>query len=255
MPNFNPPFSFGNRSAIVTGGTGNIGFAIAEKLLQSGMKVSVFGKTPEKILIAQSKLQMYEDNVLFVECDMTNPEELSKGIDRVNYFFGSIDALVNCAGILETNNIEILSEYEWDLTLDVNLKAIFLMIQKTIPYLRNGTSPRIVNISSNAGRMGGYVNGPAYAASKGGVIALTYNLARQLSKFGITVNCVAPGTIESDMGDAIKQKSGKLLDDRFLMGRFGKATEVAAAVCYFLSLESDFTTGAVLDINGGLFMG
>jgi 3-oxoacyl-[acyl-carrier protein] reductase len=103
--------------------------------------------------------------------------------------------------------------------------------------------------------MGGFENGMAYSASKGAMIAMTYGIARQLAPKKITVNCVAPGTIESDMLKARDVETIKRLLGRFPIGRFGTSDEVAAAVCYFASEEAGFTTGAVLDVNGGLFMG
>ena len=103
--------------------------------------------------------------------------------------------------------------------------------------------------------MGGFENGMAYSASKGGIIALTYGLARRLAGKGITVNCIAPGTIESDMSAARSPETLEKLKQRFPLGRFGTPEEVAAAACYFASDEAGFTTGSVLDVNGGLFMG
>ena len=139
--------------------------------------------------------------------------------------------------------------------MDVNLKASFFIIQKALPYLKKGNCPRVINISSNAGRMGGYANGMSYTASKGGVISLTYGLARHLARHGITVNCIAPGTIDSDMSRLRDQETQKKLLDKFPLGRIGTSDEVAFAALYFASMESSFTTGAVLDINGGMFMG
>jgi 3-oxoacyl-[acyl-carrier protein] reductase len=163
--------------------------------------------------------------------------------------------LVNCAGVLELEDPEELSEEIWDRVIDVNLKSYFFVIQICLPFLKKSKHPRIVNISSNAGRMGGYANGTAYAASKGGVISLTYNLARKLAKFGITVNCVAPGTIETEMIRQISISEKQNLLDKFPLGRFGTVNEVASAVSYFVMEESAFTTGSVLDVNGGLFTG
>jgi 3-oxoacyl-[acyl-carrier protein] reductase len=143
----------------------------------------------------------------------------------------------------------------WDSVLDINLKGTFFITQKCLPYLKLGTDPRIINIASNAGRMGGYANGMSYTASKGGMISITYGLARKLAPFGITVNCVAPGTIDSDMTRMRDADTHKKLLEKFPIGRIGTSDEVASAACYFASRESGFTTGAVLDVNGGMFMG
>ena len=139
--------------------------------------------------------------------------------------------------------------------MSINLRGTFLIIQQSVKFLEKSNAPRIINISSNSGRMGGFENGMAYSASKGGIIAMTYGIARQLAPKKITVNCVAPGTIESDMLNARDEDTKKRLLTRFPIGRFGTSDEVASAVCYFASEESGFTTGSVLDVNGGLFMG
>jgi 3-oxoacyl-[acyl-carrier protein] reductase len=137
----------------------------------------------------------------------------------------------------------------------INLRGSFFTIQKALPYLERSRAARVINLSSNSGRMGGFENGMAYSASKGGIIAMTYGLARQLAPRKITVNCIAPGTIESDMSRARDAAALARLLSRFPLGRLGQPDEVAAAACYFASEEAGFTTGAVLDVNGGLFMG
>jgi 3-oxoacyl-[acyl-carrier protein] reductase len=243
------------RTAIITGGTGVIGLAIAEKLLSEGLKVAIVGSSIESAERTKELVRLNPRNCSFWVCDLRSVENISSCVNEIYQKNNSIDVLVNCAGVLETNEPEELTEEIWDQVIAVNLKSYFFMIQSCLPYLKVGKAPRIVNVSSNAGRMGGYANGTAYAASKGGAISLTYNLARKLAKFGITVNCVAPGTIETEMIEQISQSMKKSLVEKFPLGRFGLAFEVAAAVNYFVMEDSSFTTGAVLDVNGGLFMG
>lgn len=243
------------RSAIITGGTGAIGLSIAHKLLSDGLSVALVGSSFKSGEKAKELLDIYPSACSFWVCDLGNVEDINSCINKIHGAIGSIDILVNCAGVLETYNPEELSEEVWDHVIDVNLKSYFFVIQSCLPYLKNGLSPRIVNVSSNAGRMGGYANGAAYAASKGGVISLTYNLARKLAKFGITVNCVAPGTIETEMIQQLSNSIKQNLIEKFPVGRFGAGFEVACAVSYFVMENSSFTTGAVLDVNGGLFTG
>jgi 3-oxoacyl-[acyl-carrier protein] reductase len=187
--------------------------------------------------------------------DVSDVAQLPALLQRIHAHHGSIDILVNCAGILDLSAVEDTTEELWDRVLDVNLKGTFFVTQQCIPYLKQGSHPRIINIASNAGRMGGYANAMSYTASKGGMISLTYGLARRLAPFGITVNCVAPGTIESDMSRMRDAQTQQQLLEKFPLGRIGTAEEVACAVCYFASQESGFSTGAVLDVNGGMFMG
>jgi 3-oxoacyl-[acyl-carrier protein] reductase len=243
------------RTTVITGGTGAIGLSIAHRLLLDGLNVALIGSSINSAINAQELIDEYPDQCSFWACDLRSLEDLDTCIMKIHEVIGSIDVLINCAGVLETKDPEQLTEEVWDEVIDVNLKSYFFAIQSCLPHLKNGQSPRIVNVSSNAGRMGGYANGSAYAASKGGIISLTYHLARRLAKFGITVNCVAPGTIESemikDLPIAIKQN----LIDKFPVGRFGTGSEIASAVNYFVLENSSFTTGAGLDVNGGLFMG
>lgn len=243
------------RTAIVTGGTGAIGLSIAQKLLSEGISVALVGSSDESAEKSQELVELYPSTCSFWVCDLRNLEKIKSCVDKVYEANGSIDVLVNCAGILETFEPEELTEDIWDQVIAVNLKSYFFVIQCCLPYLKNGLFPRIVNVSSNAGRMGGYANGAAYAASKGGVISLTYNLARRLAKFGITVNCVAPGTIETEMIQKLSHATKQTLIEKFPVGRFGEGFEVASAVNYFVMENSSFTTGAILDVNGGLFMG
>lgn len=248
-------FTFGSRVALVTGGSGSIGLAIGRRFAQAGLEVALLGSNPARLRHAAE--QLHADGLVASTwaCDLARIDTIDALLQSVKARHGSIDILVNCAGVLDLEPIEQTDETTWDNVLDVNLKASFFMVQKCLPHLRQGTSARIINISSNAGRMGGYANGMPYTASKGGLIALTYGLARKLAPQQITVNCVAPGTIESNMSRARDAATHAGLLERFPIGRIGTPDEVAYAACYFASLESGFTTGAVLDVNGGMFMG
>ena len=243
------------RTAIITGGTGAIGLAIAEKLLLEGYSVALIGSNETSSQKSQNLQSHYGTSCSFWHCDLSNKKSIDSCMEKIIDNHGAIDVVVNCAGKLETCEPEVLTEEIWDAVIDTNLKSFFFVIQSSLPMLKKSDHPRIVNISSNAGRMGGYANGPAYAASKGGIISLTHNLARKLAIYGITVNCVAPGTIESDMTKQISDLTRRTLLEKFPVGRFGAASEVASAVSFFIQEESSFVTGAILDVNGGLFMG
>lgn len=248
-------FTYGNRTAVVTGGSKNIGLAIAEKFLQAGLQVAIVSSNSQHLHAAQAHLQGMGYTPSVWHCDVSGVGLLPSMLAQIQAHHGSIDILVNCAGVLDLSAVEDTTEEMWDTVLDVNLKGTFFMTQKCLPYLKAGTNPRVINIASNAGRMGGYANAMSYTASKGGMISLTYGLARRLAPFGITVNCVAPGTIESDMSRMRDAQTHQKLLEKFPLGRIGTADEVACAVCYFASRESGFSTGAVLDVNGGMFMG
>ena len=249
------PFTFGNRTAVITGGSKNIGLAIAQKFLQVGLSVAIVSSQKQNLEVAQSFLSDQGHSPSIWLCDLSDIGSISPMLEKINDLYGSIDILVNCAGILDLSSVEDTSEEMWDSVLDINLKGTFFFTQKCLPFLKVGTDPRVINISSNAGRMGGYANGMSYTASKGGMISLTYGLARKLALYGITVNCVAPGTIEGEMTKSRDAETHKKLLEKFPLGRIGRADEVANAACYFASRESGFSTGAVLDVNGGMFMG
>lgn len=243
------------RTAIVTGGSSGLGFAIASEMMEAGMNVVILSVSNDHAAQAAKKLDESGSRCLGMQCDVSRSEEVKRSLEKTHQHFGSIDVIVNCAGIIDSYTISEMPEEFWDRVMEVNLKGAFLVVQHAIPYLESSTAPRIINISSNAGRMGGYENGLAYTASKGGLIAMTYGLARRLADKGITVNCVAPGTIQTGMSDVYDEAAKKRLTERVPMGRLGSPADVAAAVCYFASEESSFTTGSVLDVNGGMFMG
>lgn len=243
------------RIAVVTGGSKNIGLAISKKFAMAGMKVAILSVTEGSANKVSTEINNLGGISIGVQCDVSDEHSVETAINKVVQNFGGIDVLVNSAGILDMAKIDEMTVEHWDKVMSINLRGTFLMIQKSIKYLEKSGAPRIINISSNSGRMGGFENGMAYSASKGGIIAMTYGIARQLAPKNITVNCVAPGTIESDMLKARDEGTIKKLLNRFPIGRFGTTDEVASAVCYFASEESGFTTGSVLDVNGGLFMG
>ena len=243
------------KTAVVTGGSRNIGFAIAEKFHELGYRVAILSVSGNSAQTAAEKLDATGKQVIGIQCDVTDEASVVAALEATQTQFGGIDIVVNSAGLLDMCSIEEMTAEHWDNIMETNVRGTFTTVQKAIPYLEKSPAPRIINISSNAGRMGGFENGLAYSASKGAVIALTYGLARRLGDKKITVNCIAPGTIESDMSAARSEETQRKVKQRFPLGRFGTPEEVAAAACYFASDEAGFTTGSVLDVNGGLFMG
>lgn len=247
-----------SRVAIVTGGSKNIGLSICAALLKNNIKVAAVGSNQDSIMNAFKDpriLNSNESDIKGYVCDLSKTKDIYHLVDRVISDFGKIDIIINSAGVLDLSSIEETSIDIWNNAIATNLSAPFFLVQNALEQLKKSHAPRVINISSNAGRMGGYANGMSYTASKGGLISLTYGLARQLAEWNITVNCVAPGTIESDMLDARSASTKSNLLKRFPLKRFGDCDEVAEAVMYFVSESSGFTTGAVLDVNGGLFTG
>lgn len=243
------------RTAIVTGGTKGIGAAIAKKLSEAGVSVCIVGRDEKRADAVVKEIVQTGGKAQFFLGDISNEQSCEKIAYDVNSFFGGIDILVNCAGILSSTPINDITRKEWDDILATNLTGTFFMTQKVIPYLEKSRAGRIINISSNAGRMGGYENSQCYTASKGGIIAITMGIARRLAPYGITVNVVCPGTTETEMTKLYDKKTKERLVGRIPMGRFAKPEEVATAVCFFASEEAGYITGATLDVNGGMYMG
>ena len=248
-------FTLEGRVAVVTGGTNGIGRSIAMKLSQAGVKVAIVGRNEER---AREVVREIEEDGGIGQAflgDIADENCCEKLLGEIKNTFGKIDILVNCAGILSSSSISEVTRNEWDSILATNLSGAFFMIQKALPYLKESTSGRIVNIASNAGRMGGYENSQSYTASKGGMIAITMGIARQLASDGITVNVVCPGTTETEMTKLYDKATKERLCSRIPMGRLARPEEVAAAVCFFASEEASYITGAILDVNGGMYMG
>lgn len=248
-------FSLEGKKAVVTGATSGIGSEIAVMLAEQGASVGIIGRdrargnnVAEQILAAGSRAYVLLH-------DVSDEKECKKAADEAAEILGGIDILVNCAGILTKTKIDDITREEWDSVLSTNLTGSFFIIQSCLPYLRKSTQARIINVSSNAGRMGGYENSQSYTASKGGMIAITMGIARQLACENITVNVVCPGTTMTSMGNQYSEETLNRLTGRIPLGRLGSPRDTAAAVCFFASREAGFITGAILDINGGMYMG
>lgn len=248
-------FTLDNKIAIVTGATKGIGQAIAIKLAEAGVRVGVVGRDMERAKKVVDEIIGNGGQAHAFLGNISDEKQCEMICNEVYAYFGGIDILVNCAGILSSSAIDEVTREEWDEILSTNLSGTFFMIQKSLPYLRKSKSGRIINISSNAGRMGGYENSQSYTASKGGMIAITMGCARHLAKDGITCNVVCPGTTATEMVKLYNDETKKRLLSRIPMGRFAKPNEVAAAVCFFASEEAGYITGAILDVNGGMYMG
>ena len=242
---------FENRRAIVTGAAQGLGYAIAKRLNDEGCKIAMFDINEEKVCAAAEQLP----GCFGLKCDVSSAADITAKVKEAAEKLGGVDILVNNAGILHNSSIPETSEKEWDTVMAVNLKSVFFMVQQALPYLKESQYPRVVNISSLAGRMGGFETGLAYSASKGGIIALTMGLARQLSPFKINVNAVCPGTTETPITKAFTPEAMERLLTRNPLGRLGKPEDMAAAVAFLASDDAAFITGLLMDVNGGMYMG
>lgn len=246
---------FDGEVAIITGGAQGIGKAIAEEFCAEGAISVLFDINQEKGEACVAEIKETGGNARFVQCDITNVREIERHVKSVAEEYGRIDILVNNAGILHTTPIEDITEEEWDRMMAINLKSVFFMSQKVLPYFRKQKGGKVVNISSLAGRMGGIANGLGYTASKAGIIGLTYGFANRLAGENINVNAIAPGTTATDILKAIPAEKIAELKASMPLKRFGTPHDIANAVVFLASSKASFITGAVLDVNGGMFVG
>jgi 3-oxoacyl-[acyl-carrier protein] reductase len=233
------------RTALVTGGSRGIGAAIVRSLAQAGAAIAVNYR--ERAREADALVKSIGEaggRAIAIAADVSQSDAVAQMVKRINADLGPIDILINNAGIAITRRVDDLSEADFDQTIAVNLKSVFLCTQAALPTMRSKGWGRIVNISSGAARGAGSI-GPHYNASKAGIEGLTRGYAARLVKEGITVNAVAPSLIETDM-----MKGQPNLVSRIPIGRFGKAEEVAQAV--MMLLDNPYMTGQTVAMSGGM---
>jgi len=241
--------------AVVTGGAQGLGKAIALGLADNGAVPVIVDINGEKAAGVRAEINRNGGDALDIAADVSDTGDLRTTVDKVLAKYGRVDVLVNNAGIVHTTVIEDITEEEWDRMMAVNLKSVFFASQMVLPAMKSRKWGRIINMSSSAGRMGGYANGVGYAASKAGIIGLTMSFARKVAEQGVTVNAVAPGTTETEIIKGFPEETKQKLKETIPMKRLGKPKNIADVVVFLASDESEFITGAVIDVNGGLFMG
>lgn len=243
-------FDLTGKSALVTGASGGIGADIARALHLAGATVGLSGTRTAPLEALATELG---SRAHVLPCNLSKPEEVEGLVKRAFEAMGSVDILVNNAGITRDGLAMRMSDEDWQAVIDVNLTSVFRLCRAAIRGMMKARWGRIVNISSVVGQTGnaGQVN---YAASKAGMVGLSKSLAAEVASRGITVNCVAPGFIETAMTDKLNdaQKTGILT--AVPAGRMGKPAEIAAAVLYLASAEAGYVTGATLHVNGGMTM-
>lgn len=240
------------RTAFVTGAARGIGLAIADALVRRGAGVAM---VDIDITTLESAAQSIGDGAFAVKADVSQRGDVQRAIELTTEHFGGLDILVNNAGICPLSDFAHITEAEWDRVLAINLKGAFLCCQAALPHLRkSGRRGRIINIASVAGQMGGVSVGAHYAASKAGLIGLTKSLARLLAADSVTVNCLAPGTTATDLTANWSEATKAQVKAQIPLERFAQPEEIAEAVCFLVSDQAAFITGATLDVNGGLYM-
>jgi 3-oxoacyl-(acyl-carrier-protein) reductase len=242
------------RVALVTGGTRGIGEAIAFELARQGTTVAVAYAHDEE---AAERLLKRADDVGWSmsahRCDIAKAEDCERTIDEVMAAHGHVDYLVNNAGITRDRTMRKMSNADWQEVLDTNLSGAFFMTRAVLDHMVGRESGRIVNISSVIGETGN-VGQANYAASKAGLFGLTKSLALETARKGVTVNCVAPGFVETGMVAGVPDEVLAGIVDKIPVKRLGSVEEVAHAVLFLLDDRASYITGSVIAVNGGLDM-
>jgi 3-oxoacyl-[acyl-carrier protein] reductase len=248
---------FDGKVAVVTGASRGIGKATALALAREGCTVVVnYSRSEEKARDVVEAIKAAKSRAIAVRCDVSIRNEVEAMFKTTVDEFGKVDILVNNAGIAVMAPILETGDDVWDRTLNTNLKGVFLCTQAAARYMMQRKYGKIVNISSNSGFGIACWGETAYAASKAGVIQLTKSAALELGKYGINVNCVAPGAVDTEMlrGDLTDQKYAELIEGRkkiSSLGAIGKPEDIANVVLFFASDDSRFITGRTLLVDGG----
>jgi len=242
-----------NRVAIVTGGSQGIGKKICLRLAENEAKVAVFDVNEELSQEVVKKIKAKGGDALAVKVDVAKYEEVNEATRQVIDKFKGIDILINNAGITKDSLLLRMKEEDWNRVLQVNLNGAFNCLKAVLRYMMRQKYGRVVNISSIIG-IRGNIGQANYSASKAGIIGLTKSAAREVGRYGITVNAVAPGFIDTAMTRRLNKKVVDVIISQVPLRRMGKPGEVASLVTYLVSEEAAYITGEVIKIDGGMAM-
>ncbi len=239
-----------NKNIIVTGASGGIGNSIVEKLNEKGANILASGTKLEKLEELKSKL----NNIKILKFDISQSTKIEEFVEKAtDQLGGTLDCIVNNAGVTQDNLAIRMSMDEWKKVIDINLTSTFLLSKFSIKKMLKNKSGKIINITSVVGHTGnlGQAN---YTASKAGIIAMSKSLALEYSKKNININCISPGFIKTAMTDKIDDKFKETIISKIPSGRLGEPKDIANAVLFLASDQSDYINGETLHVNGGMYM-
>lgn len=242
------------KTAIVTGASRGIGRKIALELGKEGYNVVVnYAGNKEKAEEVVSEIKSFGVEAFAFQANVSEQDEVKAMIKETTYQFGTIDVLVNNAGITRDNLLMRMKQDEWDDVINTNLKGVFNCVQAVTRPMLKQKSGRIINLSSVVGSLGnaGQVN---YVATKSGVEGMTRTFARELASRGITCNAVAPGFIVSDMTDQLSDELKEQMKSQIPLARFGEDSDIAHTVAFLASDKASYITGQTIHVNGGMYM-
>lgn len=246
-----------DKSALITGGTSGIGKEIALTFARQGAHVVIFGTNAERaaqVVEELNQVKIFPEQQFYSEIvNVSEKKSVEEAINRFLARFGKLDILVNSAGITRDGLLMKMSEEDWDDVIDINLKSVYNTCQTLVRHMIKAKAGKIINISSVIGLTGnaGQVN---YAASKSGIIGFTKALAQEVATRNISVNCIAPGFIETRMTDVLTDMQKEGILKKIPMGRMGSPQEIANAALFLASPLSSYITGQVLTVDGGMVM-
>lgn len=242
------------KTVVITGASKGIGAATAILFARRGWNVVMnYNESHESIKLLSRSLSEQGYSVMIHKANVANPLDTDLLIKEAKYKFGTVDVLVNNAGVSAIGTIDMLDDFDADRIFDINLKGVYNCCRSVVPLMVSQKSGRIINISSMWGQVGASCEA-AYSAAKAGVIGITKALAKELAPSGITVNAVAPGLIDTSMNSDISVEDLNAFVEEIPLGRMGTAEEVASAIYYLASEDASYITGQVLGVNGGYVM-
>ena len=238
-----------DKKILITGATGGIGGAIVKKLISLNAKVCCTGTNIKKL----ENLKKNHPTSLIKQFDISNHSNIEKFIDETENDLGGIDVLINNAGINKDTLSLRMSEQEWKKVIDINLTSTFLLSKYAIKKMLKNKFGRVINITSIVGHTGN-LGQSNYSASKAGIVGMSKSLSIEYAKKNITINCVSPGFIVSDMTNNIPEKIRSMLIAKIPMGRLGSGEDVSNCVAFLSSEEASYVTGETIHVNGGMYM-
>ena len=242
-----------DKVAIITGASRGIGRAVACALAKQGAKVVVSARDAERLNSLVSEIEGLGGQAHAVVGDVSKSVDADRLVDEAMNTFGSVDILINNAGVTRDGLTVRMKDEDWDVVLDTNLKGAFYCIRAALKPMSKSKSGRIINISSVVGEMGnaGQAN---YCASKAGLLGLTKSVAREMARRNITVNAITPGFIVTEMTDEMSDKAKQVMLSQIPLGKLGTVDDVAHSILFLASDEAGYITGQVLGVNGGMYM-
>lgn len=244
-------YNFEGATCVVTGAGRGLGLVTAREFVKAEAKVVYLSRTPYEELL--SEVQGYGERALFLQVDVSQPTEVFPAFERIYDHFGSVDIVVNNAGIAKLGALEDISSPCWDEVMANNVRSYFLCIQAALPYMKRQRYGRIVNVSSIAGRDKSLVLGSPYTTSKAAIIGLTRQVAVEAAAFGINVNCICPSQHRTPMLESVlTPEIEDMLIKRIPLGYIARPEQIAAVILFLASDSASYMTGAIVDVNGGL---